>query len=77
MKRVEGKTERKGLSLKNHPACPECGSEDTGGEYVNCRCHRTYEGDGVTCWSAPHCYKCGYIGAGNSNGGLWYMPDGW
>jgi len=74
--RVEGKPERKAAN-EIMDICPECGSWNVDEEYVNCLCHRTYEGNGITCWTAPKCYDCGYLGAGNSSGGLWYMPDEW
>ena len=77
MKRVENKKERENLDIENHPRCPECGGKNTCLVYVNCLCCRTYEGSGRTCWEAPHCNSCSYTGAGNSDGGLWYMPDGW
>lgn len=74
--RVEGK-KRRLKANENLEKCPECKSKDVDETYVSCRCHRTYEGDGRTCWTAPKCNSCGYVGAGNSAGGVWYMPDGW
>ena len=61
--------------MENTKVCPKCGSKDTDmSYYVNCRCCRTYEGNGKTCWTAPHCNSCGYTGWGNSNGGMWFAP---
>jgi len=82
MKKCGGKSfNKKGqpddIDLSNHPSCPECGSEDTELLNVNCHCCRTYEGNGRTCWTAPHCNSCDFTGAGNSSGGLWYLPDEW
>ncbi|MCK5225104.1 MAG: hypothetical protein KAQ89_00145 [Planctomycetes bacterium] len=76
MESVEGLKERE-LANKDITTCPECGGKDISFEYQNCLCHRTYEGNGVTCWTAPHCNSCGYEGIGNSSGGLWYKPNGW
>ena len=76
MKCVEGLKERE-LANEDKDTCPECGSKDISSEYQNCLCCRTYEGNGVTCWTAPHCNSCDYEGIGNSSGGLWYKPDGW
>lgn len=61
------------LTSENHPDCPECGSEDTGWRYVNCKCHTTnYEGTEPTCWSMPVCNKCHHQGYFNSEGIYWY-----
>ena len=76
MKRVENNKKRE-TANKNLNKCPECGSENVESVYESCLCHRTYEGDGTTCWQAPHCNDCEYTGIGNSSGGLWYKPDGW
>lgn len=51
--------------------CPICKSEDIDEEYISCLCHRTYEGSGRTCWTAPICNSCGFSGDGNSDGGMW------
>lgn len=52
--------------------CPKCNSKDISEEYVSCSCCRTYEGNGRTCWTAPHCNKCGFEGVGSSSGGAWF-----
>lgn len=54
--------------------CPKCSSDDTCEVGVGCMCRRS---DGHSCWSAPHCNKCGFTGAGNSSGGLWIKPSYW
>ena len=56
----------------NVKSCPNCGCSDIDDVYVNCLCHRTYEGDGRTCWTAPKCKSCGFEGHGNSDGGAWF-----
>jgi hypothetical protein len=54
--------------------CPKCESKNIQYKYANCKCCRTYEGNGVTCWTYPICQECGFTvgpGAANSNGGCW------
>lgn len=59
-------------SKQDITTCPNCGSKNISDKYVDCLCCRTYEGDGSTCWTAPYCNDCGFIGVGNSDGGLWF-----
>ena len=54
--------------------CPDCNGEKIAYKYADCLCHRTYEGNGRTCWTYPICLDCGYTagpGAANSTGGAW------
>lgn len=54
--------------------CPKCGSKDINYEYANCKCRRTYEGNGRTCWEYPVCNKCGFTNgpaSANSEGTSW------
>lgn len=59
---------------KKQKPCPKCGSKNISYTYANCKCCRTYEGDGVTCWQYPTCNNCGFTNgpaSANSEGTCW------
>lgn len=60
--------------MSDQKPCPKCGSKNISHKYANCLCRRTYEGNGVTCWSYPICNDCGFTNgpaSANSEGETW------
>ena len=54
--------------------CPKCWGTDIEYTYADCLCHRTYEGNGRTCWQYPTCKTCGFTSgpaSANSAGTCW------
>ncbi len=73
-RRLKKLFDEKGILRNGQDPCPKCGGIDIKYTYTNCRCCRTYEGNGTTCWQYPTCKTCGFTagpGAGNSEGTSW------